>query len=162
MPSENRGGKRLPPDIPSGKRIFYYRYVKSDGTLKRGVQTLCLYALYLDLLPDAQSVAAVTKQLVTNIENNGNKLGTGFLGTAIILPTLTKIGRSDVAYTLPVTAKQSLMAILRGSGRYDDLGTLGFLYTGKRLRRCVHEFFQSLRLWSGRRLDVFVYGGNRL
>lgn len=34
------------------------------------------------------------------IENNGNKLGTGFLGTAIILPALTKIGRSDVAYTL--------------------------------------------------------------
>ena len=82
------------------KEFFITRYVKSDGTLKRRVQTLCLYALYLDLLPDAQSVAAVTKQLVTNIENNGNKLGTGFLGTAIILPALTKIGRSDVAYTL--------------------------------------------------------------
>ena len=53
------------------KEFFITRYVKSDGTLKRGVQTLCLYALYLDLLPDAQSVAAVTKQLVTNIEKIG-------------------------------------------------------------------------------------------
>lgn len=82
------------------KEFFQKLYVKKNGELKRSEQSVCLYALYLDLLPDEDSVEAVTKQLIENIERNGNKLQTGFLGTAIILPTLTKIGRSDMAYTL--------------------------------------------------------------
>ncbi len=82
------------------KIYFQNKFVKKDGTLKRPEQSVCLYALYLDLLPDDDSVKAVTDQLISNIERNGNKLQTGFLGTAILLPTLTKIGRSDVAYTL--------------------------------------------------------------
>jgi len=83
------------------KAYFIEQYVHaSTGTLKRGEQTVCLYALYLDLLPDERSVEKVTAQLVRNIISKGNRLQTGFLGTAIILPTLTKIGRSDLAYTL--------------------------------------------------------------
>ena len=82
------------------KEYFIQQYVSTTGLLKRGEQTVCLYALYLDLLPDANSVTKVTNQLISNITRNGNKLQTGFLGTAIILPTLTKIGRSDLAYTL--------------------------------------------------------------
>ncbi len=79
---------------------FRNAHVKADGTMKRGEQVACLYALYLDLLPDEASVTAVTNQLIENIERNGNRLQTGFLGTKIIMETLTKIGRSDVAYTL--------------------------------------------------------------
>ncbi len=82
------------------KAYFIEQYVTSSGTLKLNRQTACLYALYLDLLPDENSVTKVTNQLVNNIVRNGNKLQTGFLGTAIILKTLTKVGRSDVAYTL--------------------------------------------------------------
>ena len=83
------------------KTEFIKRYVDATtGKLIRGEQSVCLYALYLDLLPDEASVAAVTEQLTSNIESRGNKLGTGFLGTAIIMQTLTKIGRSDLAYSL--------------------------------------------------------------
>ena len=82
------------------KEYFIEQYVNANGTLKRGEQSVCLYALYLDLLPDEDSVNAVIKQLTENIKRKGNRLQTGFLGTAIILPTLTKIGRSDLAYTL--------------------------------------------------------------
>jgi len=82
------------------KAFFQEQFVNADGTLKRGEQSVCLYALYLDLLPNEESVAAVTGQLIGNIERNGNRLQTGFLGTAIIMNTLTKIGRSDVAYRL--------------------------------------------------------------
>lgn len=82
------------------KEIFISRYINADGTLKRGEQTICLYALYLDLLPNEASIKAVSDQLISNIERNGNKLQTGFLGTKIIMNTLTKIGRSDVAYKL--------------------------------------------------------------
>ena len=82
------------------KAYFIEQYVNEKGEVIRGEQTICLYALYLDLLPDAASVEAVKAQLISNIESKGNRLQTGFLGTAIILPTLTKIGRSDLAYTL--------------------------------------------------------------
>ncbi len=82
------------------KQYFIDQYVRADGTVKRGEQTICLYALYLDLLPDEDSRQAVIKQLTENIKRKGNRLQTGFLGTAIIMPTLTKIGRADLAYTL--------------------------------------------------------------
>ena len=82
------------------KEFFISRYVNADGTLVRGYQTQCLYALYLDLLPDEASVAAVTEQLTSNIERHNRRMQTGFLGTAIILPAFTKIGRSDLAYML--------------------------------------------------------------
>jgi hypothetical protein len=79
------------------KNIFQSTFVRNDGTLVDGTQAACLYALYADLVDDPQPVI---DQLITNIERNGNKLQTGFLGTAIIMPTLTKIGRNDVAYKL--------------------------------------------------------------
>ncbi len=86
--------------VYEAEKAFYQQFVRNDGTLIRGEQSVCLYALHLDLLPDKASVEAVTKQLTDNIARNGNRLQTGFLGTAILLPTLTAIGRSDLAYTL--------------------------------------------------------------
>jgi hypothetical protein len=82
------------------KAYFIEQFVTSNGGLKRSEQSVCLYALYLDLLPDERSKELVANRLIANIKDKGNRLQTGFLGTAIILPTLTKIGRSDVAYTL--------------------------------------------------------------
>ena len=82
------------------KQFFIDRYVKPDGELIRSEQSVCLYALYLDLLPNAESVAAVSKQLTDNFARNGNKLQTGFLGTKIILDTLTRINRTDIAYDI--------------------------------------------------------------
>ena len=82
------------------KKLFQAKYVTASGEMDMNVQSVCLHALYLDLLPDERSVAAVTRQLISNIESKGNKLGTGFLGTELIMHTLTKIGRSDVAYKL--------------------------------------------------------------
>ena len=76
------------------------KYVRENGELVRGEQSVCLYALMLDLLPDDDSRAAVKKQLTDNIAARGNRLGTGFLGTAVLLPTLTKLGLSETAYTL--------------------------------------------------------------
>jgi len=82
------------------KEFFIEKFVNEDGSLVSGLQASCLYALYIDLLPNEESVQKVTEQLISNIERNGNKLQTGFLGTAILMNTLTKVGRSDVAYKL--------------------------------------------------------------
>ena len=88
-------------DLYAAQRLYFQAtYVNEDGTLTRGEQTPCLFALYLDLLANEESVAAVTDQLVSNLERNGIKMQTGFLGTAIINMALSKIGRTDLAYEL--------------------------------------------------------------
>ncbi len=100
------------------RTYFIRQYVNKDtGALKRGEQSVCLYALYLDLLPDEASVAVVTEQLVSNITSKGNRLQTGFLGTKIILDTLTKIGRNDLAYSLLLQTDNPswLYSVLQGA-----------------------------------------------
>ncbi|MBE6762121.1 MAG: hypothetical protein E7551_07510 [Ruminococcaceae bacterium] len=79
------------------KTLYNNTFVNSDGTLKEVTQAVCLYALYTDMVDNEEPVI---NQLITNIERNGNKLQTGFLGTAILMSTLTKIGRTDIAYKL--------------------------------------------------------------
>ena len=82
------------------KAQYQDEFVNADGTLVADTQSTSLYALYVGLLPNEESVNKVVDMLIANIQRSGNKLQTGFLGTAILLPTLTKIGRVDVAYTL--------------------------------------------------------------
>lgn len=82
------------------KEYFIEQYVNPDGTLKRGEQTACLMALKMDLLPNEESKETVKQMLLDNIARNGDKLQTGFLGTSVIMQTLSDIGASDVAYKL--------------------------------------------------------------
>ena len=82
------------------KAYFTENYVRADGALKRSEQSVNAMALYVDILPDEKSYEAVKKTLLDNIARNGNKLQTGFLGTAVLMQTLSKIGASDVAYKL--------------------------------------------------------------
>lgn len=84
----------------SQRAYFISTYVNPDGTVKLPQQTAALFALKLHLLPDAASVGAVKAQLMANFTANGNCLQTGFLGTSILLPTLTEYGLQDMAYTL--------------------------------------------------------------
>ena len=123
------------------KTFFAEKFVNEDGSLVQAGQAVALHALYMDLLPSEESVAAVTEQLITDIEKNGNKLQTGFLGTGILMNTLTKIGRNDVAYKLLLQE---------------------YLYAGHRFWFCGHELLQPLRLRRGLRLDVQRHGRYRL
>ncbi len=82
------------------KLFFQKMFVDHDGNLKRKEQTACLMALHFDLLPDENSRETVKKELLGNIERNGNKLQTGFLGTSIIMQTLSDIGATGTAYKL--------------------------------------------------------------
>lgn len=90
------------------KEYFNETYVDEDGNLiipgqdsSIGIQpTAYLYALKVGLLPDEASVQKNLDALVERIEGNDNKLETGFLGTAVLLQTLTDLGRGDVAYKL--------------------------------------------------------------
>jgi alpha-L-rhamnosidase len=78
---------------------FQKTFVDSDGKIKGHTQTAYCMALTYNLLTDKQRRQAAD-HLVERIESNDNHLSVGFLGVSILLPTLTEIGRSDLAYQL--------------------------------------------------------------
>jgi len=81
------------------RRAFQKRFVGASGFVAGATQTGYVLALHFDLLPQKLRPAAV-KELVRDIENRGNKLSTGFLGTAYLPSALSDNGRIDVAYRL--------------------------------------------------------------
>ena len=78
---------------------FRKAYIKDDGTVAGGTQTAYLLALYTGMAKQEQR-HAMTDRLVASIEEHGNHLTTGFLGTPFLLFVLDEEGRSDVAYRL--------------------------------------------------------------
>ena len=78
------------------------KHLDDGGAVKRELacQTANAYALYLDLLPTAKGRALTTKRLADDVKARGGRLGTGFLGTAVICQTLVKVGHADLAYDL--------------------------------------------------------------
>lgn len=74
-------------------------YLKSDGKLEGDTQTVYAIAISMGLFPrDVER--RVGARLVQLIEEAGGKMQTGFLGTKYLLPALTKIERTDLAYKL--------------------------------------------------------------
>ncbi len=149
------------------KALYQEKYVNTNGTLKFNVQTLLLFALFLDLLPNDESVAAVTNQLITNIENNGNKLKTGFLGTGIILDTLSKIGRTDVAYKLLLqhncpswlyTVDNGATSIWERWDAYtEESGIYGGVSTANAAKSFNHYSFGAVASWMYREMAGIGY-----
>lgn len=81
------------------RQEFQQRYLQPDGQLKKTTQTAYLLALRLGLLPEScreEARAALRKK----IEQNGYRLSTGFVGTAILCSTLSDEGMDDLAYAL--------------------------------------------------------------
>ena len=85
---------------------FAKRYIGADGLMleKYRGQTTDLFLLKLGLVKGPAAV--MTKEhLLTDIRRHGDCLQTGFLGTMILMDTLTDIGATDVAYTLLLQEK---------------------------------------------------------
>ena len=82
------------------KAEFQARYVNPDGSLKQKGQTAYLLALKLHLFPDEKAQSDGIRYLNHLIKTNGDRLGTGFVGTAIINQTLTDAGSIHTAYNL--------------------------------------------------------------
>ncbi len=78
---------------------FQHGYVAPSGRITGDTQTGYLLALAFDLLPVRLRARAV-ERLVYLIEKNGNRLATGFVGTPLLCPVLSRFGRHDVAYRL--------------------------------------------------------------
>ena len=75
-----------------------------DGMLLpvfRDMQTPALFALKLGLLEKPEAIAKTKAALLKNFKDHGDCLQTGFLGTSILMDTLTyDVGAPDMAYTL--------------------------------------------------------------
>lgn len=90
------------------KSAFNQAYVGADGKItskdKDGktvgdTQTLYVCALRFHLV-DGEMREAARRNLIAAIERSNWHLGTGFLGAVNLMPVLTDIGRTDVAYRL--------------------------------------------------------------
>ena len=78
---------------------FQQRYLDSDGHLTKTTQTAYLLALRFGLLPEQYRVTT-RQQLREKIEQNGYRLSTGFVGTALLCPVLSDEDMDDLAYAL--------------------------------------------------------------
>ena len=85
------------------RKVFFDAYVGTDGCLKEEFRGQCndLYVLKLGLYGNDEAATFTRRDLINNIRRHGNRLQTGFLGTAIIMPVLTFEAQApEVAYDL--------------------------------------------------------------
>ncbi len=79
------------------------QFLNADGTFKcatlNTMQTPALFALRNNLL-EGEAKENMIERLRENFHQHSDCLQTGFLGTSILMPTLTVNGMTDVAYTL--------------------------------------------------------------
>jgi alpha-L-rhamnosidase len=88
---------KLSADI---RDAFTEAYVASDGTVKRNSQTGYALALGMDLISDPALVEKAGSKFVAKLALTDHHLRTGFIGTPLLLPALSKIGRDDLAYKM--------------------------------------------------------------
>jgi hypothetical protein len=76
---------------------FRANFVANDGTVGSGSESGYVLALYFNLLTPAQRTMAAPK-LVGAVQAQNGHISTGMVTTHWLFPTLTSIGRSDLAY----------------------------------------------------------------
>ncbi len=81
------------------KAAFQKAYVAPDGRVKGNTQTCYVLALAFDLMPKDQREAAA-RYLVDDIKSRDTRLSTGFVGTSLLMTTLSATGNTPTAYKL--------------------------------------------------------------
>ena len=79
---------------------FRREFVTPGGRVAGDTQTGYLVALGFGLVEDRKTVARMVDRLSFLIESRDFSLTTGFLGTPLLCPVLTRFGRADLAYRL--------------------------------------------------------------
>jgi len=94
-----KDAERLRAVFERVRAAFQKEFVLGGGRLAVETQTAYLLALAFDLLP-AQARLLAAEHLVENIRSLGWHLSTGFIGISHLNPTLTAVGKPDVAWRL--------------------------------------------------------------
>ncbi len=89
--------------VADAKAYILEQFLNGDGSFKTAIlntmQTPALFALKNHLL-EGEALSNMLARLRQNFADHGNCLQTGFLGTSILMGTLTEYGMSDIAYEL--------------------------------------------------------------
>ena len=89
--------------VAKAREQLLSRFLRADGTFVNEIlntmQTPALFALKNHLV-EGQAKENMIARLRENFTAHGNCLQTGFLGTSILMQTLTDNGMSDIAYEL--------------------------------------------------------------
>ncbi len=96
LDEEEERYRRLAQSI---REAFGNEYFTRTGSISIRTQTACVMALYLDLAPE-NAKAKTARLLVRLVRENGVQLRTGFVGTPWLLPVLSDIGETQLAYDL--------------------------------------------------------------
>ena len=98
-----RDASRFMAMASDARRHIADNFLRPDGTFKNDIlnsmQTPALFALKNNLV-DGKAKDEMIARLRKNFNDHGNCLQTGFLGTSILMPTLTANGMTDIAYEL--------------------------------------------------------------
>ncbi|MBK1876015.1 alpha-L-rhamnosidase [Pelagicoccus mobilis] len=78
---------------------FVSRFVDDGGVIEGDTQTLYAMAIVMEVLPEAMN-ARLGSNLMRLVDEAEGRMATGFIGTRFLMPALSAIGRSDVAYKL--------------------------------------------------------------
>ena len=99
-------GRDAAPYIQMNQRAKSYiksKFIKADGTFKTAIlntmQTPALFALKVGIV-EGKAKEDMIARLRQNFKEHDNCLQTGFLGTSILMSTLTENGMVDIAYEL--------------------------------------------------------------
>lgn len=94
--------------VADAKAYIREQFFTAEGVFKTGIlntmQTPALFALKNGIL-DGEAREAMIARLRENFARHGNCLQTGFLGTSILMPTLTENGMADIAWELLLQRK---------------------------------------------------------
>ena len=98
-----RDASRYETMTRDAKTYIRERFFNENGKFKTDIlntmQTPALFALKNNIL-DGAAKEAMIGRLRENFAEHGNCLQTGFLGTSILMPTLSENGMSDIAWEL--------------------------------------------------------------
>ncbi len=87
----------------SARTYIKEKFLNADGTFKNAIlntmQTPALFALKNHIVA-GEAKTSMIERLRENFVEHGNCLQTGFLGTSILMATLTENGMADIAYEL--------------------------------------------------------------
>lgn len=81
------------------RSAFQKEFIEGDGKIASDEQTAYLLALGFDLV-SAELRPGMVRYLERAMARKNNHLATGFLGTPLLAPVLSEIGRTDLAYSV--------------------------------------------------------------
>jgi alpha-L-rhamnosidase len=81
------------------RSAFQKKFIHPDGTIGSGSQGGYALALAYEVL-DSDQIRQASEHLVAAIDARGGHLSTGMVTTHLLLPALSKVGRTDAAYRL--------------------------------------------------------------